>query len=77
MIGATFSSLLPLTVALGFSIANLVLEEAGFLYFLFLFLFLIFYSVSLMVGFDFSEMVVVLGFFVFVGCWVFLMFLNH
>ena len=29
-------------------------------------------GVSLMVGFDFCEMVVVLGFFVFVGCWVFL-----
>ena len=59
MISATFSSLLPLATALGFSTANLVLEEARFFFF---------FLVSLVVGFDFSEMVVVLGFFVFVGC---------
>ena len=59
MIDATFLSLMPLATALGFSATDLVLEEARFFFF---------GSVSLMVGFDFSVMVVVLGFFVFVGC---------
>ena len=66
-IGANFLSLPPLAAALSFSDDNLVLEEARFFFFFFFFFC---GSVSLMVGFDFSVMVVVLGRCRLLGLWV-------
>ena len=72
VIGVAYFVTTALATALGFSYVDPLLE-VGF----FVFVFFFFGGgggVSFMVGFDFCEMVVVLGFFVFLGCWVFLEF---